>query len=387
MDILLLSTADWNNPIWTNKQHVAIELARLGHRVLYIDSLGLRAPSANARDISRVVRRVWRALRRPRLVRERLWVWSPLVLPWHGRRWARVCNRVLLSAGSRLWLAWLRFQRVGLWTYSPVTAEYLDVRAFAWSVYHCVDEIKAQPGMPSAFLGVVEKQLSEKVGLIFTTSPMLTESRKRWNPRTFYFPNVADYTHFTKALDESTRVPADLACLPHPRLGFIGAISGYKLDLNLICRIGELQPKWSLVLIGPVGEGDPWTDTTELRRMPNIHLLGARSYASLPAYLKGFDVALLPNRLSEYTSAMFPMKFFEYLAAGRPIVSTELPALHEFADVLYTASDAEGFVHAVERALLENGDQLQARLAVARQHTYESRTHKMLDMLNRVYPQ
>ncbi|PLM63747.1 glycosyltransferase family 1 protein, partial [Klebsiella pneumoniae] len=41
-DIVLLSTADWDNPFWTNKQHVAVELSRLGYKVFYIDSLGLR---------------------------------------------------------------------------------------------------------------------------------------------------------------------------------------------------------------------------------------------------------------------------------------------------------------------------------------------------------
>jgi hypothetical protein len=42
-DIVVLSTADWDNPFWTNKQHVAVELANRGHRVLYIESLGCAA--------------------------------------------------------------------------------------------------------------------------------------------------------------------------------------------------------------------------------------------------------------------------------------------------------------------------------------------------------
>ncbi|WP_426722600.1 hypothetical protein [Enterobacter cloacae complex sp. 310G5] len=28
-DIVVLSTADWDNPFWTNKQHVALELANV----------------------------------------------------------------------------------------------------------------------------------------------------------------------------------------------------------------------------------------------------------------------------------------------------------------------------------------------------------------------
>src|SRR4029078_11049766 len=95
VDIVLLSTADWDNPFWTNKQHVAQELARRGHRVLYIDSLGLRRPSATGRDLRRVLRRLFPALRRPRAVRDRLWVWSPVVIPLQRFGAVRWINKAL----------------------------------------------------------------------------------------------------------------------------------------------------------------------------------------------------------------------------------------------------------------------------------------------------
>ena len=41
-DILIISTADWDSPIQTNKQYVTKELAKLGYRVIYIESLGMR---------------------------------------------------------------------------------------------------------------------------------------------------------------------------------------------------------------------------------------------------------------------------------------------------------------------------------------------------------
>lgn len=380
-DIVLLSTADWDNPFWTNKQHVAVELARLGYRVLYIDSLGLRRPSASGRDLKRIARRLWKAARPPRKVRERLWVWSPIVLPWHGNAIVRWLNRGLLAGGLKLWGTWLRFSRPWLWTYSPVTTEYLDLTMFRCRVYHCVDEIKAQPGMPSAFLEKAEEKLAKQADVIFTTSLRLTESRRRWNPRTHYFPNVADFAHFNTALDAGTVVPEDLESIRPPRLGFVGAISGYKLDFELIRRLAEMRPDWSIVLIGEVGEGDPWTDSERLGGLPNLHLLGPRPYRLLPSYLKGVDVALLPNRVNEYTDAMFPMKFFEYLASGLPVVSTNLKALHDFAALVHVAPTPEAFVVAIERALEGHGASLEQRLDFARQHTYETRTRKMLDVI------
>lgn len=383
-DIVLLSTADWDNPFWTNKQHVAVELARLGHRVLYIDSLGLRRPSASARDVRRIANRLLKAARPPRKARDNLWVWSPIVLPWHGNPLVRRINRALLGAGLWTWLKLLGLERQWLWTYNPLTTEFFDLDTFSCRIYHCVDEIKAQPGMPIEVLETGEEKLSRLVDVIFTTSSQLTETRSVWNAHTHYLPNVADYRHFRTALDSQTVIPEDLAAIPGPRLGFIGAISGYKVDFQLIRRVAESRPDWSVVLIGDVGEGDPWTDSSLLRGLPNMHLLGPRAYKDLPAYLKGMDVALLPNQVNEYTDAMFPMKFFEYLAAGRPVVSVDLKALRNFADVAAVAGTPEQFIAAIEKTLAGDVPALEQRLGVAREHTYEARTQRMLALVDEV---
>lgn len=380
-DIVLLSTADWDNPFWTNKQHVAVELARLGHRVLYLDSLGLRRPSGRARDLQRIGRRLLKAVRPPRQVRENLWVWSPIVLPWHATLLVRRINRVLLGAGLWTWLKLLGLRRDWLWTYNPLSTEFFDLASFNRRIYHCVDEIKAQPGMPVGVLERAEEQLCHEVDIVFTTSTQLNETRCRWNPQTHYLPNVADFRHFNAALDGQTSLPADLAAISGPRLGFIGAISGYKIDFRLIRHLAESRPDWSVVLIGEVGEGDPWTDVSELMNLSNVHMLGSRPYSSLPAYLKGFDVALLPNLINDYTDAMFPMKFFEYLSAGCPVVSVDLKSIKDFYEIAFISKTPSDFIKGVEGVLSGSSPDLRSRLAVAREFTYEKRTAKMCQLI------
>ena len=381
-DIVLLSTADWDNPFWTNKQHVAVTLARLGHKVLYVDSLGLRRPSATARDLRRIFRRLLKAARPPRKVRDNLWVWSPIVLPWHGNRAVRHFNRALLAGGLRLCMGLLGLRKEWLWTYNPMTMEFVDIEGFSRRIYHCVDEIKAQPGMPVALLERAESKLTAVVDVVFATSPSLARTRKQWNSNTYYLPNVADYEHFSQARSENTILPEDLASIREPRLGFIGAISGYKLDFNLLRHIALVRSDWSIVLIGEVGEGDPWTDSSLLEGLPNLHLLGPRSYADLPAYLKGFDVALLPNVINEYTDSMFPMKFFEYLAAGCPVVSTNLKAIVEYGSAVTIADSTDAFVAALSKVLAGDVPPLDRRLELARAHTYEVRTQRMLKLID-----
>jgi len=120
-DVTLLATADWGHPFWTNKQHVAFRLAKLGHRVLYVESLGLRALRAGGSDWRRVLQRLRHGLRPPRQVRERLWVWSPLVLPGASGGVAAWLNRQVLRLGLARCRRRLGLRRDWLWTYNPRT--------------------------------------------------------------------------------------------------------------------------------------------------------------------------------------------------------------------------------------------------------------------------
>ncbi len=379
-DILLVSTADWDNPFWTNKQHVAVELARQGRRVLYVESSGLRRPSLDGRDLRRILRRLRRALRPPREVRPNLWVWSPVVAPWHGSRTVRRLNRLWL----RLGLAWAA-GRIGLaprllWTYSPLTPELYELERFPAVVYHAVDDIAAQPGMPAQAIAAAEEVLVRRADLVFATSLLLRDRHAAAGAsRCVFLPNVADAEHFGAALAPGVVAPLDLAALPEPRIGFVGAVSGYKLDFALIRAVALARPSYSFVLIGQVGEGDPRTDSALLHGVRNLHLLGPRPYSELPAYLAGMGAAILPSAANRYTAAMFPMKLFEYLAAGRPVVATPLPALADYAHLLLVAEPCgEAFAAALDRALAGEGPPLQVRLAAARAHTYAARTREML---------
>lgn len=380
-EIVLLSTADWDNPFWTNKQHVALALSKRGFKILYIDSLGLRTPSLNKKDFKRIFKRIVKSASAPRKVRENIWVWSPITLPFNKYRFIRVLNKLFFSLGVKIWSRFLGFKEPWLWTYNPLTTEFLCPQKFSKTIYHCVDEIKAQPGMPIEILEREERVLLTVADAVFVTAPQLKENRKQWNSNIQYFSNVADFDHFNQAVTRDFSIPDDLNNISGPILGFIGAVSGYKVDFELLSFVAKSLPECSIVIIGLVGEGDPGTKIDILTKHENIHLLGPKSYELLPSYLKYFDVALLPNNLNEYTDNMFPMKFFEYLAAGKPMVSVDLSSIKEFEHIVKIAKTPKEFVEAINETLNGNVISLEERLDLAKEYTYESRMDKMLNML------
>lgn len=355
MDIILFSTADWNNPFWTNKQHMAKTFEENGHRIIYIDSLGLRKPTATAKDFKRIFHRLKGLFTPFSQVSNQIWRISPFILPFHNNKIVSLFNKYFLYANIRLLAYFLRFKAPMIWTYSPATNEIVDLLDKSFLVYHCVDDLRASPGIDSQMIERREVDLVQKADFIFTTSLALYDRLLPFNKHTKYFNNVCDYKHFSQALTLKFKEPLDLQKICNPRILFIGALSSYKVDFELIVWIAQKKPQWEWVLIGEIGEGEPLTNIDMLKHSKNIHLLGPKRYSELPAYLQYSDVAVIPAQLNQYTDSMFPMKFFEYLSAGKQIVTTNLKSLNEYSALYFNSSDREEFMKNLE--VIFNGSQ------------------------------
>ena len=386
LNIVMLSTAEWDNPFWTNKQHTACSLADAGHRVFYIESLGLRSPDANhGRDWRRLFKRLLRAFLLPKRVRKNVWVWSPLVIPAASRKLLQYVNKFLFSTVLGLYRCIYSFRSAVLWTYNPLTLLYTKPRFFDALIYHCVDEISAQPGMNKKLIRFQERKLCSLADHVFVTSSSLYSSRSQWTKHITYLPNVVDPDHFSKDRSVSASIPAEFESIPEPRLIFVGALSAYKVDFELIQKLALICPNWSIVLVGLVGEGDPGTSINQLLDIKNIYLLGPKPYKELPKLMHFSVVGLLPCVLNQYTRAMFPMKFFEYLAAGLPVVSTRLPSLEEFADYIHFANTAEEFASKIDEMLSNSSaiDDPRVKELVS-EYSYRKRTEKMIETIKQV---
>ncbi|HLO47816.1 MAG TPA: glycosyltransferase family 1 protein [Kamptonema sp.] len=237
-----------------------------------------------------------------------------------------------------------------LWYYTPMAMAFSSHLKPIAVVYDCMDELSAFKGAPPS-LKTHEASLFSRADLVFTGGHSLYEVKRHQHHNVHAFPSSIEREHFAQARN-LIEEPADQADIPHPRLGFYGVIDE-RMDIELLRGIAEARPDWHLVIIGPVVKIDPET----LPRHPNIHYLGGKSYQELPAYLAGWDVALLPFAINESTRFISPTKTPEYLAAGKPVVSTPIRDVvrpYGQEGLVRIASTAEEFVVAAEAAMNEN---------------------------------
>ena len=233
------------------------------------------------------------------------------------------------------------------WYYTPMALDFARDLNSSAIVFDCMDELSAFRGAPPELLRR-EAELLTRADLVFTGGQSLYEAKRERHRHVYAFPSSVDVPHFCSAR-QGTTDPADQAAIPHPRLGFFGVIDE-RMDLELLDALASARPEWQIVLLGPCVKIDP----AHLPRRANIHYLGMKQYQELPAYLSGWDVALLPFAKNESTTFISPTKTPEYLAAGRPVVSTSVRDVvrpYGEQDLVYIADRPADFVAAVERAL------------------------------------
>ena len=202
-----------------------------------------------------------------------------------------------------------------LWVYAPMATVYVEHLKPIATVYDCMDELSSFAKVP-AELKEREAELIRRADVVFTGGHSLYEAKRDRHPNVHVFPSSVEVDHFGAARAAQDD-PADQAAIPPPRLGYMGVIDE-RLDLDLVAALADARPDWQIVMLGPVVKIEP----AALPLRENIHYLGSKTYDELPAYLAGWDVALMPFALNEATRFISPTKTLEYLAAGRPVVTT-----------------------------------------------------------------
>jgi glycosyltransferase involved in cell wall biosynthesis len=374
-DILCFSH-DWSgDPL--SKTHLMRLLSR-DNRVLWVNSIGYRTPTVSKADATRAFKKLLAATNQVREVEPNIFVLSPLAIPAYGKPSVRALNKRLLRYQVKRAMRRLAFERPINWVFNPPAAVIAGTLGEDKLIYYCVDEYTAFSGVSGQSMVEFESQLLRQADLAIVTSDRLLQSRRKINPNTVLVRHGVDFTHFRSALNPETLVPADIKDLPKPLIGFFGLIADW-VDVDLMVEVAKHFREGSLVILGKAT-----TDISSLQGLSNVHMLGRKPYADLPAYCKGFDVALMPFRINELTLNSNPLKVREYLAAGLPVVSSPIPEV-EVLGLCRIASGPVETIAEIESALLDPGPSM-ARSDAVSGESWESRLEDIRGHLAHLTP-
>src|SRR5215211_1436275 len=375
-NIICISGIEWDFN-WQNSQEMCSRLAAAGNRVLFVENMGIRSPGL--KDAGRVWKRLlnWSqalSTRGVRRVGKNLYVCSPLVLPPFGAN-RGVNSRVLLPRVVRA-ARQLGMEDALILTYLPTDTALDLVRQLRTPrsvvVYYRIDNLAALTPHAEE-LRRSERAMIETADLVLANSAELARLPSELSDNVHVFPPSVNLDAFTPEangdalLDPEVRENVEhVRRLSHPLIGYVGAISNH-INGELVEESVRRRPEWSWVFVGP---GD--APLKGLGDLPNVHFIGQQPHRSLANFIREFDVCIIPYRLNSYTATVVPTKLNEYLAVGKPVVSTNLPAVRHFDEehgVLTISDEApENFLHAVESALGQSGEQEATRRRAAAAH-------------------
>jgi glycosyltransferase involved in cell wall biosynthesis len=264
-----------------------------------------------------------------------------------------------------------------LWFYLPDFPDLATDYPQALTVYDCVDDHAAYPGLrSSAFVRKLEEQLAETSNVIFATTDELAERLGKSNKNVHCIPNGVDWDHF--GAKEYTEMKGQSE-IPHPRVGYLGAIHHW-FDLELIKYLLEAMPEIHLILAGPSQRAD----VNALSSHPRLHLLGRVGVEQAPSCIESWDVCLIPFIPNELTLNISPLKFFEYCSRGKPTVSIPIQQLKSFEQLCYLYHDPESCVACIQKALNESSELKEKRRDLARKHSWEGKLQEMFQHITKV---
>jgi uncharacterized protein YqgQ len=284
----------------------------------------------------------------------------------------RWLNGKLLARSLKSACRTLGFENPLVWIFMPHYAPVLRSLPNKGIIYYVTDEYTASPGVEREVVRKYEEEILSRADVVFTVSVLLKEKKAKLNAHTYLSRHGVDLEFFARAFSGTTKVPDDIAGISRPIAGFFGLIEEW-VDLGLIAYLAEKLPSFSFVLIGRLAQ-----DASQVESMTNVHLLGPKPYATLPGYLKAFDVGLLPYKKHRQVEFSNPKKFREYLAGGKPVVSVRNQEVETYGNLVYVGGDYAEFAGLVKLAVDEDSeDRRRSRIAAMSVESWEEKVEQI----------
>lgn len=374
-NFIIISSIDWSVH-WQMHHQLATSLAADGNRVLFIENTGVRKPQI--RDVERIVSRIRVRLKSTfgfSQVSDRIYLYSPLFLPFPYSAFATLFNVSLISSALTRWMRHARFTEPIVISFLPTPLAQGLIHAIepALSIYYCANHM-AGSSQATAPLRKWEDKFFASVDLVITISEALSDRARQFARFVYSYPPGVELDKFCSET-QSSNVPQDACNLDRPIVGYVGAISDV-FDRELIVALARALPHANILLIGP-----KYSDIEIFKDIRNIVVLDERPHLQMAAYISVFDVALIPYIVNEFTDSVYSCKLNEYLAMGKPVVATDMREVRAFS-TRYPGSvligrDQADFISKVEQAIVDphinSAASRQSRIDVARDNSWAMR--------------
>ena len=356
--IVCIGGEDW---WYHNRGHFDFQVMRRLARhwpVLFVNSLAVRMPSpvGDKHFAARLGRKARSLARGLAHVENGFWVCSPLSVPGEtGQKlsgWA-------LAPQIRLAAARVGIRNPVLWVHCPAGATLIDEIAHARLVLQRTDRFEAFPHGDPVHVGAQVASLKSRADLVVYAAPHLMAEEAHETRRQLLVTPGVDLERFVAAGDAGGPEPEDVASIARPRVGFVGGIDAHTFDAPLFLDVARRLPETSFVMIGGSSLPNGWCT------LRNVTLLGRKPYEEVARYMAAMDVLVMPWNRSAWIAGCNPIKLKEYVAIGRPIVTTDFPALEGWRELMRVASDAEGFAAAIRASLARGCDVVGGRCAIS----------------------
>jgi hypothetical protein len=350
--IVCFAGSDW----WYHNRglYVAQIMPRLAkhNKVLFINSLGMRVPSIKTDRFAlhKIFRKIYsfaHFLRKDH--QSGMYVMSPVTLPLWGNKLGRLFNTYSILLQLKLAMFFLRINDPVYYIGCPPALEIVKkLGQKRFMIYERTDLFEEMQGVDKPYIHYLDEELVRLSDLVLYVDVIMYNEGVKKKPNSLLTGHGVDYSLFAHA-DKSDYVPADIANIPRPIIGYYGDIFEEVFDFDLLEYLATSMPDMSFVLIGPLS-----SNVDRLKKYKNIYLLGQKPYEEIPHYAKAFNVSILPRKKNEWVLHSYPVKIKEYLALGNPFVSVDIPAVRQFSDVIYIAGDYDEFVSHILSTVKEN---------------------------------
>lgn len=295
--------------------------------------------------------------------------WNALSMRSH----ARSLKKILAFGGDGRTITYL---------FHPLYESYIDALESEFLILHLYDALHAMPGWTTHKQAQLER-CAKRADLIITSSDQMQDTLPReCLSRTITIENGADWKEFNQGQNKPK--PPEIQGRKGPLIGCCGVMS-QKTDIELLFKIASTKPEWTLVLVGPYFAGrNPKQDQmwAELTQKPNVIWTGLKRPQELPSYVGHMDANLIPYKVDDENAAWakycFPLKLHEYLATGKPVISSPLPSIEKFKDVISFAKQASEWIDRITNALtLDTAEMARKRISTAQQNSWDRKVDEL----------